>query len=128
MAEPKVVFTFNAGAYAIDEDGDFFEDISGKWRRNSIRPDRMIGRELARLAARVKELEFGAHGVTADELRAENKRLREALERVMSVSAKDSGYVDYARWQMMMTIARQALAQTSPPAVATEARGSKEGE
>ena len=44
------------------------------------------------LADRVRELEFGAHGVTADELRAENTRLREALgevgQRVLSLLQK----------------------------------------
>jgi hypothetical protein len=64
MAEPKVVIL----RYAEDHELPQMVGVISEART-----------ELARLAARVEELEFGAHGVTADELRAEIKRLREAL-------------------------------------------------
>jgi hypothetical protein len=66
------------------------------------------------LAERVEELENASIEAQddVDGHKAEITRLREALERVLNVSAKDSGYLDYARWQMMMTIAREALQET----------------
>ena len=59
------------------------------------------------LAARAEDLEPLVR-LYEHEL-AENTRLREALERITEISAKDSGYADYARWQMMLTEARRAL-------------------
>ena len=118
----KVVFTFNAGAYGIDEDGDFFEMISGKWRRNAIRPDRMIGRELARLAGELErervqhaaclmfaegskeECERGSYGwslanETVKKLRAKHDTLAERVKELeeAQTTAFEDGWAAHAK-------------------------------
>ena len=102
MTEPKVV------RYDYDWH-DMAKHPRGEYVRHS---------DYEALAARVEELEelaeWRAQAMDRRERvvktqDAEITRLREALERITEISAKDSGYADYARWQMMLTEARRAL-------------------
>jgi hypothetical protein len=53
-----------------------------------------LAAEVEKLRERVNELEFGAHGVTADELRNENAWMREALVFYADTQSYEGGHAN----------------------------------